>query len=203
MRKTRIWVMLLAAFLLMNSAAYPQASRTRPRAMARWAGKYPDEKFFNQSLVRRPLHRILSKEDYESIGDYNLTIPIKRVGDYLVTDAQVKYHDPLKTLSVAFNLKDGAVYVVFWEGEQHRKFSTRGNQFDLPDAVLEEMGLKKVMTDGETRTARPSPEKCSSGPGLAPQGSSTLARGALGGARVRVLFAVGVDALGERVAVYA
>lgn len=143
MRKTRIWAMLLAVVLLTSVTAYPQASRTRPRAMVRWAGKYPDEKFFNQPLVRRPLRRILSKEEYESIGSYNLMIPIKKVGDYLVTWAHIKYSDPLNTLSVAFHLKDGAVYAVFWEGEQHREFSTKGNQFDLPEAVLEAMGLKK------------------------------------------------------------
>ena len=142
MRKTRIWAMLLLAVVLLTSvSAYPQASRTRPRAMARWAGKYPDEKFFNQPLIKRPLRRILSKEDYESIGGYFLMTPIKRVGDYLVTWSQVKYSDPMKSLSVAFSLKDGAVYAVFWEGEQRREFSTKGNRFDLPEAVQKEMGL--------------------------------------------------------------
>jgi hypothetical protein len=109
--------------------------------MAKWAAKYPDAKFFNQPLVRSPLRRIMSKADYDSIGNYNLMIPIKRVGDYLVTFAQIKYSDPLETLSLAFGLKDGAVYVIFWEGERHRKFSTQGNRFDLPEEVLEEIGL--------------------------------------------------------------
>lgn len=70
-------------------------------------------------------------------------IPIKRVGDCLVTHASIKYSDPLDTLDVVFNLKDKSVYVVFWTGEQHRKFSTKNNQFDLPDDVLEEIGLKE------------------------------------------------------------
>ena len=141
MKRTKTGIVLLAVALLMGLTVYPQTGRVRPRAMATWAGKYPDEKFFNQPLIRRPLRRILSKEDYESIGDYFLMIPIKRVGDYLVTWAQVKYSDPMRSLSVAFSLKDGAVYAVFWEGEQHREFSTEHNQFNLPEAVLTEMGL--------------------------------------------------------------
>jgi hypothetical protein len=58
-----------------------------------------------------------------------------------VTWSQVKYSDPLRSLSVAFSLKDGALYTVFWEGERRREFSTGGNQFDLPEAVQKEMGL--------------------------------------------------------------
>ena len=111
--------------------------------MAKWAGKYPDAKFFNQPAIRNPLRRILSKTDYDSIGDYNLMTPIVIVGDYLVTNANLKYSDPLENLNVAYNLKDKSVYVVFWKGEEHRKFSTRNNEFNLPDAVLEELGLKK------------------------------------------------------------
>ena len=66
---------------------------------------------------------------------------IERVGDYLVTHAQVKYSDPLETFSLVFNLKDGAVYVIFGKGEEHRKFSTQNNQFNLPDDVLKKIGL--------------------------------------------------------------
>ena len=111
--------------------------------MSKWAGKYPDNKFFNQPSIRNPLRRILSKTDYDSIRDYNLMTPIERVGDYLVTNANMKYSDPLENLNVAYNLKDKSVYVVFWKGEEHRKFSTRNNQFNLPDDVLKELGLKK------------------------------------------------------------
>ena len=89
------------------------------------------------------MRRILSKADYDSIRDYNLMTPIVRVGDYLVTNANMKYSDPLENLNVAYNLKDKSVYVVFWKGEEHRKFSTRNNEFNLPDPVLEELGLKK------------------------------------------------------------
>ena len=49
----------------------------------------------------------------------------------------------LETLNLAFNLNDNSVYVVFWKGEEHRKFSTKNNQFNLPDEVLEEIGLKE------------------------------------------------------------
>ena len=111
--------------------------------MAKWTGKYPDAKFFNQPAIRNPLRQILSKTDYDSIRDYNLMTPITRVGDYLVTNANIKYSDPLEILNVAYNLKDKSVYVVFWKGEEQRKFSTRNNEFNLPDAVLEELGLKK------------------------------------------------------------
>ena len=143
MKRTKTWVVLLTAALLMCVTAYPQASRTRPQAMTKWVGKYPDAKFFNQPSIKNPLRRILSKADYASIESYNLMIPIERAGDYLVTYAQVKYSDPQETLSLAFNLKDGAVYIIFWEGEQHRKFSTKDNQFNLPDEVLKKLGLKE------------------------------------------------------------
>ena len=130
---------LLLFIVLSQTVGHGQAQR----GMAHWAGKYPDTKFFNQPQIKRSLRRILTKADYDSIQDYNLMIPIKRVGDYLVTYASMKYSDPVEALNLAFNLKNNAVYVVFWKGEEHRKFSTRNNEFNLPDAVLQELGLKK------------------------------------------------------------
>jgi len=117
-------------------------SQTAPQNMSRWAGKYPDEKFFNQPAIKTPLRRLLTKKDYDSITDYNLMIPIKRIGDYLVTYATVKYSDPSETMSLVYNLKDKSIYVIFWQGENHRKFSTKNNEFNLPDEVLKEIGLK-------------------------------------------------------------
>jgi hypothetical protein len=143
MKKTKTSIILLAAALLMSVTAYPQARQLRPQTMTKWVAKYPDAKFFNQPLIKSPLRRILSRADYASIGNYNLMVPIKRVGDYLVTYAQIKYADPLATVSLIFDLKDGAVYIIFWEGEQHRKFSTKENQFNLPEEVLKEIGLKQ------------------------------------------------------------
>lgn len=142
MKTTKTLVTLLAFALLMSVTAYSQTSQTQPQVMTKWVGKYPDARFFNQPLIKGSLRRILSKADYASIGNYNLMVPVKSVGDYLVTYAQVKYSDPLENLSLAFNLKDGAVYIIFWQGEEHRKFSTRDNQFNLPEEVLKEIGLK-------------------------------------------------------------
>src|SRR5678816_999513 len=105
MKKTKAWVVLLGAVLLVSFTAYPQARPTQPQAMTKWVGKYPDAKFFNQPLIKSPLRRLLSEADYDSIGDYNLVIPIKRFGNYLVTYAAVKYSDPQKTLFVVFDLK--------------------------------------------------------------------------------------------------
>jgi hypothetical protein len=113
------------------------------QTMTRWVGKYPDAKFFAQPQIKGPLRRILTKADYDSIGDYNLMIPIKKVGDYLVTYSTIKYSDPQENLSLAYGLKDNAVYVVFVKDDQHRKFSTKNNEFNLPDDVLEELGLKE------------------------------------------------------------
>ena len=118
-------------------------SQTAPQNMSRWAGKYPDEKFFNQPAIKTPLRRLLTKKDYDSITDYNLMIPIKRIGDYLVTYATVKYSDPAETMSLVYNLKDKSIYVIFWQGEKNRKFSTKNNEFNLPDEVLKEIGLKE------------------------------------------------------------
>lgn len=143
MKKPNTGVIVLALALLTAVSVYSQASRPQPQSMMKWAGKYPDARFFNQPLIKTPLRGILSKADYYSIRNYNLMTPIQRVGDYLVTHSEVKYSDPLDSFSLAFHLKDGAVYIVFWEGEQHRKFSTRKNQFNLPDEVLKEMGLKE------------------------------------------------------------
>jgi len=133
----------LKILLLSLLVSVPTVHAQAQRGMVRWVGKYPDSKFFIQPQIARPLRRILTKADYASIRDYNLMIPIKRVGDYLVTYATMKYSDPLEALSLAFNLKTNAVYVVFLKGEEHRKFSTTNNQFNLPDDVLEELGLKE------------------------------------------------------------
>jgi hypothetical protein len=141
MNKAKTAVTLLAVLLLMSFTASPQALRAEQGEMANWAGKYPDDKFFNHPPIKGPLRRVLSKADYASIGDYNLMTPIKRVGHYLVANSEIKYSDPQKTLSLAFDLEGGAVYVVFREGEGHRGFSTEGNRFDLPEEVLEEIGL--------------------------------------------------------------
>ena len=119
-------------------------SQTPRQSMARWTGRYPDAKFFNQPQIRAPLRRILPKADYDSVSYYNLMVPIKRVGDYLVTYASIKYSDPLESMSLAFGLKDNSVYVVFQKGEEHRKSSTKNNDFNLPDEVLEELGLKEA-----------------------------------------------------------
>ena len=116
MKKTKAWVALLGVALLVSITAYPQARQTQPQAMTKWVGKYPDGKFFNQPLIKSPLRRLLSKADYDSIGHYNLMVPIKRFGDYLVTYAGIKYSDPQETLSLVFDLKDGAVYIIFWRG---------------------------------------------------------------------------------------
>jgi len=118
-------------------------SQTPRQDMSKWVDKYPDAKFFNQLSIKTPLRRLLTKKDYDSIRDYNLMIPIKRIDDYLVTYASVKYSDPLETMSLVYNLKDKSVYVIFWEGEKHRKFGTKNNQFNLPDEVLKEIGLKE------------------------------------------------------------
>jgi hypothetical protein len=132
-------IVLLGVLLLVPVCAGAQTHPT----MAKWAGKYPDAKFFNQPQIKGPLRRILTKADYESVNYYNLMVPIKRIGDYLVTYASIKYSDPLESMSLAFSLKDNAVYVVFQKGEEHRKFSTKNNEFNLPDDVLEELGLKE------------------------------------------------------------
>ena len=132
-------IILLVLLILTSVPAGPQTRQT----MTRWVGKYPDAKFFAQPQIRGPLRRILTKADYDSIGDYNLMIPIKRVGDYLVTYSTIKYSDPQENLSLAYGLKDNAVYVVFVKGDEHRKFSTKNNEFNLPDDVLEELGLKE------------------------------------------------------------
>jgi hypothetical protein len=133
---------LILLLVILIVAAVPAGPQTR-QTMARWAGKYPDAKFFAQPQIKTPLRRILTKADYSSIGDYNLMVPIKRVGDYLVTYSTIKYSDPQENLSLAFSLKDNAVYIVFTKDDQHRKFSTKNNEFNLPDDVLEELGLKE------------------------------------------------------------
>src|SRR6185503_10339324 len=70
---------------LLEFSAGPQTRTPQRQTMTRWVGKYPDAKFFAQPQIKGPLRRILTKADFDSIGDYNLMIPIKRVGDYLVT----------------------------------------------------------------------------------------------------------------------
>src|SRR5262245_16057090 len=111
--KTLMLILLLVAPI--QTLAQRSAGRAKPRPpdMARWAGKYPDARFMNQPLISTPLRRILSKPDYASLRDYNLMTPIERVGDYLVTNAQIKYSMPNESLNIAFNLKDNSVYVVF------------------------------------------------------------------------------------------
>ena len=141
---------LLFPFLLLTVVTLtspPFIAQTRERqspGMETWVGKYPDKKFFNQPAIRIPLRRILSKSDYASITrDYNMIVPIKRVGDYLLTYSFIKYSNPEESFSLAFSLNDQAVYAVFSKAEQHRKFSTKNNQFDLPEEVLKELGLKE------------------------------------------------------------
>lgn len=135
-------VLLLFIVSTQLVAQSPKTTRPQQQDMSKWAGKYPDAKFFNQPQIKTPLRRILSREDYASISDYNLMTPIVRVGDYLVTNATIKYSTPTESLNVAYGLKDRTLYVVFWKDEQHRKFSTTNHRFDLPDDVLEELGLK-------------------------------------------------------------
>jgi len=148
--RTLLLLLLFVSSCSSTVQTYAQRSAARPKPqsqdMARWAGKYPDDKFMNQPLISAPLRRILSKADYASLRDYNLMTPIERVGDYLVTNAQIKYSMPNESLNIAFNLKDNSVYVVFWKGDDnptHRKFSTKNNEFNLPDDVLKELGLKE------------------------------------------------------------
>jgi hypothetical protein len=102
---------LLVILIVAAVPAEPQTRSTQQQTMAKWAGKYPDAKFFNQPQIKAPLRRILTKADYDAIGDYNLMVPIKRVGDYLVTFATIKYSDPQEDLSLAYGLKDNAIWV--------------------------------------------------------------------------------------------
>jgi len=128
---------ILLLGILMLAPAYAQR-----QTMTKWVDKYPDKKFFAQPQIKEPLRRILSKADFDSIADYNLMIPIRKVGDYLVTYSTIKYSEPQENMSIAYGLKDNAVYIVFSQGDQHRKFSTKNNEFNLPDDVLQELGLK-------------------------------------------------------------
>jgi hypothetical protein len=133
-------IALLVALIVLG-AAY--AELPAQQSMSNWAGKYPGAKFFNQQAIKTPLRRILTRSDYASIRDYNLIVPIKRLGDYLVTYGMVKYSDPVESMSVVYGIKDKAVYVLFSKGEEHRKYSTKNNQLNLPDEVLVELGLKE------------------------------------------------------------
>lgn len=130
-------LILLGILVLAAVSATPQ---TRPLT-TKWVDKYPDAKFYNQPQIKGPLQRILTKADFESIDDYNLMIPIRKVGDYLVAYRTMKYSEPVASLSVAYGLKDNAVYVVFAQGDNRRKFSTKNNEFNLPKEVLEELGV--------------------------------------------------------------
>ena len=136
-------ILLLAIVIVAPMLAVPQTRPAQRQTMARWAGKYPDARFFAQPQIKGPLRRILSKADYNSIADYNLMTPIKRVDDYLVTFLNIKYTEPQESLGLAYGLKDNSIYVVFWIGDKHRKFSTTNNEFNLPDDVLEVLGLKE------------------------------------------------------------
>ena len=129
---------ILLLGILMLAPVYAQR-----QTMTKWVDKYPDKKFFAQPQIKEPLRRILSKADFDSIADYNLMIPIRKVGDYLVTYSTIKYSEPQENMSIAYGLKDNAVYIVFSQGDQHRKFSTKNNEFNLPDDVLQELGLKE------------------------------------------------------------
>jgi len=134
---------MLLGILMLTTVCVP--AQTQRQSMARWIGKYPDAKFFNQPQIKGPLRRILTRDDYESITDYNLMIPIKRVGDYLVAYTSIKYSlETVDSLTLAYGLKDSAVYVVFQKGDKIRKFSTKNNEFNLPDGLLEELGLKST-----------------------------------------------------------
>jgi hypothetical protein len=53
MKKTKTWVALLGGALLVSITAYSQERRTQSHAMAKWVGKYPDAKFFNQPLIKK------------------------------------------------------------------------------------------------------------------------------------------------------
>src|SRR5690349_12579069 len=134
---------LLILFGILVLAPVCAAPQTRSLT-AKWVDKYPDAKFFNQPQIKGPLQRILTKADFDSLGDYNVMIPIRRVGDYLLAYRSIKYSEPVASVSLAYGLKDNAVYIVFSQDEQHRKFSTKSNEFNLPKEVLDELGLTKA-----------------------------------------------------------
>ena len=134
---------LLILFGILVLAPVCAAPQTRSLT-TKWVDKYPDAKFFNQPQIKGPLQRILTKADFDSLGDYNVMIPIRRVGDYLLAYRSIKYSEPVASVSLAYGLKDNAVYIVFSQDEQHRKFSTKSNEFNLPKEVLDELGLTKA-----------------------------------------------------------
>ena len=79
-----------------------------------------------------------------SVG-LGLADPARFFRDYLVAYTSIKYSlETVDSLTLAYGLKDNAVYIVFQRGDKIRKFSTKNNEFNLPGEVLEELGLKEV-----------------------------------------------------------
>jgi hypothetical protein len=136
---------LLALALLLCCIGGTVTAQNRLEHLKSWAGKYPTERkgrvttsFFRLPEIRRPLLRLLSRTDYNLLTrDYRVEVPIKLIGNYLAVKDCLPHACDTNNAGFVINLRDGSIYVRMYAAATARWFSSKGQQTDLPESVLE------------------------------------------------------------------
>jgi|SRR5215213_9718482 len=139
MRRTSLAA--LALIIIVGGGASVAAQRLDQ--LRSWAGKYPTERtgrvtrsFFRLAPVQAPLARTLSRKDFNLLTRvYKVETPIKELGDYLAVKVCMPHDCGESQAGFAINLRTGSVYVKMKEGDDVRRFASKGNYTDLPQDV--------------------------------------------------------------------
>jgi hypothetical protein len=147
-------VVLLA--LLLFLPAQGALSKGKFDYLKSWAEKYPSgdidtkaganqkaaRSFFADPAIRQALSQLLNKRDYKLLtSEYQVETPIKLKGEYICTKNCRPHNCGSENAAMAFDLRDGSVYVMMFDSDHQRWFASKGKYTNLPQFV------KSYMTD--------------------------------------------------------
>jgi len=141
MKRKRLPALVLLLFCFSSAVA----AQGRLDHLRKWDGRYPTYRrgrvttsFFRVPEVQRPLVKLLSFRDFSLLTrEYKVETPIKLIGDYLAVKVCKPHACNTDNAAFAINLSSGTIYVMMFESEKTRWFSSRGKYTDLPRSVLD------------------------------------------------------------------
>ena len=115
-----------------------------------WVGKNPislpgesPRNIYRTQPLRKKLTRLLGIRNYERLlNDYYVMGPVKLVGDYVIVDRCERHNCDESSSFMAINIRRGDLHVAFYRLGKLEWFHSKGKSRDLPDAVLDDEGLK-------------------------------------------------------------
>jgi hypothetical protein len=150
MRAARV---ILLVTLTVGNLALPSTSAPageKYESLKTWDGKYPsgafDKKtgdyhkfkvgFFALPEVKQPLDQLLNHKEFELLTkQYEVESPIKTIGEYVCAKNCRAHNCGNENAAFSVDVRDGSIYVMFFDSGKRRWLSSKGKYTDLPKDV--------------------------------------------------------------------